>query len=110
MPDADFHWAEYIKAGSEAFVLLKTLYPLLPLQGRDEIEAKIHAAEDALQKANVSLAQGWGFKIHDCTFPPQIMLWKQELKERQCSHCGYTTSFNRPLKPEEPDEWITVRR
>jgi hypothetical protein len=51
MADADLHWAEYIKAGSEALVLLKTLYPLLPTQNRDEVEAKIHAAEDALQKA-----------------------------------------------------------
>ena len=73
-----------------------------------EVEAKIHAAEDALQKANVSLAQGWGFKIHDCTFPPQIMLWDQQIKERKCSHCGFTTSFNR-RQPEEPDEFIAVR-
>jgi hypothetical protein len=74
MASTDFHWAEYIKAGSEAFVLLKTLYPLLPTQNRDEVEAKIEAAERALQMANVSLAQGWGYKLHDCTFPPQIML------------------------------------
>jgi hypothetical protein len=106
--NADIHWAEYIKASSEAFVLLKSLYPLLPTR-REEVEAKIEAAETALRKADVALAQAWGFKLHDCTFAPQIMLWKQELKERQCPHCGYTTKFNVPLRKEPPDDFITVR-
>ena len=98
MAETDLHnWSEYIKAGSEAFVLLKSLYPLLPTQNRDEIEAKIEAAEQALQKANVALAQAWGFKLHDCTFPPQIMLWDQTIKDRVCPHCGYRLNFNRPL-------------
>src|SRR6266516_1345610 len=94
MSEMDFHWSEYIKAGSEAFILLKTLYPLLP-QGRAEVEAKVEAAERALQAANVSLAKAWGFQIHDCTFPPQIMLWRQVVKERVCPNCGYRTTFNR---------------
>jgi hypothetical protein len=59
---ADFHWSEYIKAGSEAFVLLKSLYPFLPTQNRDEVEAKIEAAELALRKADVALAQAWGYQ------------------------------------------------
>jgi len=49
--------SEYIKAGTEAIVLLRALYPLLPTQSRDEVEAKIAAAEVALQKANVDLAK-----------------------------------------------------
>ncbi len=107
MADAHADWSEYIKAGSEAIVLIKTLYPLLP-QGREEVEAKIHAAEEALQKANVALAQAWGFRLHDCTFPPQIMLWNNEVKDRVCPHCGYRLNFNRPLKYE--DEWLAARR
>jgi hypothetical protein len=98
MADADIHWAEYIKASSEAFALLKALYPLLP-QGGSQVEASIEAAEQALQAANVTLAQMWGYKIHDCTFPPQIMLYQPETKERACPHCGFTTNFNRPLPP-----------
>jgi hypothetical protein len=50
MADAGYPVSEYIKAGSEAIVLIKTLYPLLPTQSRDEVEAKIYAAEEALQK------------------------------------------------------------
>jgi hypothetical protein len=84
MADADIHWAEYIKASSEALVLVKALYPLLP-QSRGEVEAKIEAAERALEFANVSLAKMWGFEVHDCKFPPQIMLWDQSIQERVCS-------------------------
>jgi len=110
MVDADFHWSEYIKTGSEAFVLLKSLYPLLPTSpSRDEIEAKILAAEDALKKADVALAKAWGFKIHDCTFPPQIMLYDKTVKDRVCPNCGFTLNFNRQLRDDE-DEFINVRR
>jgi hypothetical protein len=96
MGDTSYPVSEYIKAGTEAIMLIKTLYPLLPTQSRDEVEAKIFAAEEALQKANVFLAQQWDFKLHDCTFPPQIMLWNEQIKERVCPGCGHKTNFNGP--------------
>jgi len=90
MPNADFSLADYIKTGSEAFVLLRQLYPLLPTQGRDEIEAKIAAAEEALQKANVELARHWEYSLCQCTFPPQIMLWQESAQADVCPNpkCG----------------------
>jgi hypothetical protein len=100
MPTTDFAFSEYIKAGSEALVLLKTLYPLLPTQNRDEVEAKIHAAEEALQKANVALAQAWDYHLCQCTFPPQIMLWREKEKGHFCPRpeCGRNTAqFNREI-------------
>ena len=108
---ADYPLTEFIKAGTEAIVLLKTLYPLLPTQSRDEVEAKIAAAEDALQKANVFLAQQWNYKLHDCTFPPQIMLYDKNLNERVCPHCGFKTNSNRSLSAEDyEDTFLSVRR
>jgi len=62
MADVDFHWSKYIKAGAEAFVLLEAVYPALPTQNRDNVEAKIEPAEQARQRANVALAQACGFK------------------------------------------------
>jgi hypothetical protein len=99
MVDTTYPVSEYIKAGTEAIVLLKTLYPLLPTQSRDEVEVKILAAELALKEANVFLAQQWGFKLHDCAFPPEIMLWNEQLKERVCPGCGHTTNTNHPQTP-----------
>jgi hypothetical protein len=69
--------ADYIKLSSEAFALLKALNPLLPSQKLDEVETKIHEAEEAFQLSKVALAKEWGYNLHDCTFPPQIMLWKE---------------------------------
>jgi hypothetical protein len=89
MGDTTYPVSEYIKASSEAIVLIKTLYLLLPTQSRAEVEAKIHAAEIALQEANVFLAKEWGFKLHDCTFPPQIMLWSPSAKTQICPGCGH---------------------
>ena len=114
MADIDFHWSEYIKAGSEAFVLLKTLYPLLPTPNRDEVGAKIEAAESALQMANVALAKSWGYELHDCHFPPEIMLYDPSLKERVCPRCGYKTNFSRPLpevhRAPSSGAWGAARR
>lgn len=112
MSDADIHWAEYIKASSEALILVKMLYPLLP-QGGAEVAAKIEAAERALEAANVTLAQLWGFQLHDCTFPPQIMLFQADSGERKCRSCGFQTNFNR--KPPTLDSggggsWAASRR
>jgi hypothetical protein len=110
MPEPSYPLAEYIKAGTEAIVLIKTLYPLLPTQSKDEVEAKIAAAEDALHKANVFLAQQWGYKLHDCTFPPQIMLYDNASKERVCPHCSFKTNFNRSLSAEDyEDTFLSVR-
>jgi hypothetical protein len=108
---AEFSVSDYIKASTEAIVLIKTLYPLLPTQNRDEVEAKIYAAEEALHRANVELAKGWNFPLCQCTFPPQIMLWREGEKGHFCprAECGRNTAnFNRPIDYE--DEWISARR
>jgi len=109
MADADIHWAQYIKAATEAFVLLKALYPLLPTQSKDEVETKIEAAERALEMANVALAKSWGFKIHDCAFPPKIMLWDNDKRVRRCPGCGYEID-PRPQRQDYEDEFLSVRR
>lgn len=104
---SDTNISEYIKASADALILIKTLYPLLPTQNRDEVEAKIYAAEEALQKANVSLAQAWKFPLCQCTFPPQIMLWRNSEKAHFCprQECGMNTksSFNRDLSGPSGD-------
>jgi hypothetical protein len=110
MGDSSYPVSEYIKAGTEAIVLIKSLYPLLPTQSANEVEAKIAAAEEALQKANVFLAQAWGFQTHDCSFPPQIMLYQKDLNERVCPGCGYTTNFNQPQPRGPTATWGAARR
>jgi hypothetical protein len=79
-------------------------YSLLPL-GK-----KIKAAEEALKRADVALAQKLGFKLCDCTFPPQIMLWHEKEKVTKCprTECGHTIQdFNRPL-PRSSGGWMSA--
>jgi hypothetical protein len=107
--DTPGHVSEFIKAGTEAFILLKTLYPLLPTQSRDEVETKIQAAEEALQKANVELAKAWNYKLCRCGFPPQIMLWDKAQRTNICPKCYDKNP--RPLEQNTyEDEFIRTRR
>jgi hypothetical protein len=57
---------------------------------RAEIEGKIGVAEAALKRSDVKLARELGLKLCDCTFPPQIMLWKEAEQSLVCPNqaCG----------------------
>jgi hypothetical protein len=85
--------ADYIRLGKDASDLLKGVLSLLPKSAkRDEAEQKIKAAEDALKRADVALAQKLGFQLCRCTYPPQIMLWHEQEKVTKCPRpeCGRT--------------------
>ncbi len=110
----EFSVADYIKSGTEAIVLIKTLYPLLPTQSRNEVEAKIAAAEEALQRANVELAKSWHYHLCHCTFPPQIMLWREKERGHFCTRpeCGHNTVVPNDPLPRGPSgsSWTGSRR
>jgi hypothetical protein len=88
----------------------KDIIALLKGRSGDEAEQKIKAAEEALKRADVALAQKLGFKLCDCTFPPQIMLWHEKEKVTKCprTECGHTIQdFNRPL-PRSSGGWMSA--
>ncbi len=84
---------EYIKASKDVIDILKSLGSLLP-KGRDAdaAQSRLEQAERALQASEAQLAKALGFKLCKCTFPPQIMLWKEEIKANVCSSCGHNDS------------------
>ena len=98
--------AQYIHFGKETLDLLKAAVGLLPKSAkRAEVEQKITAAEDALKRADAALAQKLGFQLCKCTYPPQIMLWREREKVTKCPNpeCGRTIKdFNRPLPEPSP--------
>jgi hypothetical protein len=74
--------------------LMKSAASLLPRgEKRAEIEGKITVAEEALKRSDVKLARDLGLKLCDCTFPPQIMLWREAEKSHICPNpaCGRKT-------------------
>jgi hypothetical protein len=95
---SDQNISEYLKYGTEAFVILKSLYPLLPTQNRDEVEARVEAAENAFQHSNVALAKAMGYKICECTLPGQIMLWQERQQAHVCprAECGHKIEKPKP--------------
>jgi hypothetical protein len=103
MADGDIFQAlaDYIHLGKDSVDLLKASLGLLPKSAkRDAAEQNIRAAEDALKRADVALAQKLGFELCQCTYPPQIMLWREQAKVTKCPRpeCGRTIQdFNRPL-------------
>jgi hypothetical protein len=95
--------ADYIRISKDTIDLLKGGFGLLPKGAkRDEAEQKIKAAEEALKRADATLAQKLGYSLCRCTYPPQIMLWREQQKLTACPNCGRTIKdFNGPI--EYPD-------
>ena len=108
-------WVDIAKGAVD---LLKSAASALPKgTRRDEIETKISVAEDALARSDAKLARDLGMKLCDCTFPPQIMLWREAEKAHVCprSQCGRAVkrsvsvsraALNASRKPKGPDSWM----
>ena len=90
-----------LNAVKGAVDLLKSAVSLFPKgESRAAIESRIQAAEASLQESNVTLAREWGMKLCDCSFPPQIMLWKEPKKAHACPSCGHEKPFGMRISPE----------
>jgi len=75
----------------DAVSLLRQGRDLLPSgPKRDEIEAKIRQIEEAMARSDARLAKDLGYPLCECTFPPQIMLWKEQQRAHVCPNpvCG----------------------
>ena len=89
---ADFQdLSDYIRLSKDALDLVKSAAGLLPKgAAKNEAEQKLKAADEVLRRTDAKLAKDLGYKLCQCTFPPQIMLWKQESHMLECPACGYS--------------------
>jgi len=102
--------SEYVAAGKNAIDLLKSAYGLLPKgKDRDELERKVREAEDILKRSDAKLAKDLGYELCKCTYPPQIMLYRQGEHAHVCQNekCGnriqpWRPSDNEPQEPYDP--------
>jgi hypothetical protein len=97
--------AEYIRVSKDSLNLLRAAWNLLPKgEKRDEAEQKIKAADEALKRTDAALALKFGYHLCQCTFPPQIMLWREKERGHFCPKCSHNTaSFNRDFKRSTPE-------
>ena len=81
----------YFHTGKEALDLLKAAIPLLPnSKERESAQAKLATAEAIMTRNDAELAQKLNYHLCQCTFPPQIMLWKERQNAHVCPNpdCG----------------------
>ena len=99
---------EYISVSRNALGLFKEAYSALPKgEKRDEIEQKIKAAEASLARSDAALAKQLWYQLCDCTWPPQIMLWRQAEGARVCPDPACGRKIPGPGSLPRPDtRWV----
>ena len=55
---------------------------------REEVEQALVDAETRMKLAQAESARNMGFSLCECTWPPNIMLYKRELDAVVCPECG----------------------
>jgi len=87
---------------TDALKVVKGLRDFLPKgKERDQIESKVADAEKQFALAESQIALGLGYRLCQCTFPPQIMLksGSGDGNEVACPKCGaYFPRRNRPTR------------
>jgi hypothetical protein len=70
--------------------ILKGAAAMIPRGNKSaEVEAKLQQAEASLNASEAELAKALGYKLCKCTYPPQIMLWKEQERANFCDRCGH---------------------
>ena len=92
-------WTHAAREAVEAFKVARDLLP--KGKARDEAEAKLAQAENLLCRGDARLALDLGYPLCQCTFPPQIMLWRETDKAHACprQECGRTKRKGRSISP-----------
>lgn len=83
--------------------LLREFKALLP--DSEKAEALVQRLEDAerkLQEHQALTAKELGYLLCQCTYPPQIMLFKRETRSYQCPLCGDNRD-NMPIAYHRPN-------
>jgi len=98
----------WITAANSALDLVKAAKNLLPKGPDNEaIAAKIAEAEDALNRSDARFANELGYRLCQCTFPPQIMLWRETQSEFVCQNpeCGRKEPKGMKIAPMRPPRY-----
>ena len=90
---------------------MKAAFRLLPKSDkREQAEKQLMVAEEALKRSDVALAQKLGYRLCQCTFPPQIMLFKQDEGVKVCPLCGDTYPPPEPRVERGEGSWAKAGR
>jgi len=87
-----------------AISLLKKGKELIPIgKQKEEAEEIINEAEMKFNTAKAQIAKELGYRLHQCTFPPQIMLSigndDEGFEQFRCPKCNYIWPGKEPELP-----------
>ena len=88
---------EYVSTSKDALELLRAAYRVLPKgEQRDKAQEAVEAAATLLARSDAKLAKDLGYKLCQCTFPPQPMLWREAEGALVCpnTQCGHKIARN----------------
>jgi hypothetical protein len=86
-------WLNWLTAAKTTMEIFKGIKSELPQgQKADEAERQIEKAEVSLRSSEIELAKAVGYNLCQCTWPPQVMLWREQDKVFRCPNpqCGRT--------------------
>ena len=79
----------FLAAAGQFLSVFKKAKDLLPdSKEKDDATKALETAESSFKVAEAQLAQSMGFELCQCSWPPNIMLYRHELDEHHCSECG----------------------
>jgi hypothetical protein len=96
--------------GKTSLDMLRSAWNLLPKgETKDEIEHELVEAEKALNESKAKLARDLGYKLCQCTFPPQIMLWQDSINSHVCPNpaCNHRIERPRAVRVARGGSWGT---
>ena len=82
---------------------------LLPKHKQDEALQLVSTMEHNFQADNAKLARHLGYILCQCTFPPQIALYRHEQNVRICPECGARYSL-KPRVVRSESKWLGAHR
>jgi hypothetical protein len=79
----------------EGLAAVRDAKALLPAAQQEAITITLEKAGTAASLAEAQIAKALGFRLHECTWPPQIMLAVKTPngEEKRCPACGATTDI-----------------
>lgn len=94
--------SEFLADAGQFLSVFKQAKDLLPeSKEKDEAAQALETAESSFKVAEAQLAQSMGFELCQCSWPPHIMLYRQELDEYHCSECGNAKTRLQPRRERQ---------
>ena len=93
--------AEWSDATKTVVDIAKSIAPMVP-EGASRVayEHKLAAIEEIMKRSDAKLAHDLGYKMCQCTFPPQIALWKESKKAHVCPNPACGQEFRHVVSPK----------